>query len=378
MLAKFKKILRVSFIIANIIAVIFYLLACLIPFINAGKSWFIAMMGLLFPLLFFILLGFLIYWMIRRSKWAFLCIATLLLGWKQVSVMFAFHLPKKFEINKAPETIRVLTWNLSSWGETNRSDKSKRNNQKEMIDLIKKTNADVLCFEEYVYYKDSKYQDSIIPALQESGYKYSYFVRTKFIERFYKSTRLITTIIISKYPVADTSHFFYNDEQLVEPLIQADIKINDKTIRIFTTHLESVRFESTDFQALRNLKEPVNASLGPSKLIAYKLRNAYQSRAAQAEVLRKKINESPHPVIVCGDFNDVPNSYTYFTVKGNLQDAFLKKGSGLGRTLRMISPTLRIDYILADKKFEVTQFSKIEVAYSDHYPVVADLALPKN
>lgn len=378
MLAKFKKILRSSFITINIVAIIFYLLACLVPFINSGKSWFIAMLGLLFPLLFFVLLGFLIYWLMRRSKWAFVCALALILGWKQFSVMFAFHLPQKFDVTKSPETIRVLTWNLSGWGETNRSGKGKANHQKEMIEVIKNTNADVLCFEEYVYYKDSKYQDSIIPALKEAGYQYSYFVRTKFIERFYKSTRLITTIIISKYPVTDTAHFFYTDEQLVEPLIQADIKVNDKTVRIFTTHLESVRFEGTDFQALRNLKEPANVSLGPSKLIAYKLRNAYQSRASQAEVTGKRIKESPHPVIICGDFNDVPNSYTYFTVKGNLQDAFLKKGSGLGRTLRMISPTLRIDYILVDKRFDVAQCKVLNVPYSDHNPVVADLTLPKN
>lgn len=378
MLARFKKIIRVAFTIANIITMILYLLACLVPFVDAGRSWFIAMMGLLFPLLFFILLAFLIYRAIRRSKWAFACTLALLFGWKQVLVMFAFHLPQKFEAAKASQTIRVMTWNLSSWGLSNHSGKGKADHQNEMIDLIKKTNADVLCFEEYIYYRNSKYQDSIIPALKESGYQYRYFVRTKFIERFYKSTRLITTIIISKYPITDTSHFFYNDEQLVEPLIQADIKVNDQTIRIFTTHLESVRFESTDFQALRSLKEPINASLGPSKLIAYKLRNAYRSRAAQAEVLNRKIKESPHPVIVCGDFNDVPNSYTYFKVKGSLQDAFLKKGSGFGRTLRMLSPTLRIDYILADKKFKVTQCNVINVPYSDHNPVVADLDLPKN
>ncbi|MEZ5028200.1 MAG: endonuclease/exonuclease/phosphatase family protein [Ferruginibacter sp.] len=87
-----------------------------------------------------------------------------------------------------------------------------------------------------------------------------------------------------------------------------------------------------------------------------------------------KIKQSPYPVIVCGDMNDVPNSYTYFTVKDDLQDAFLKKSGGLGRTFRYISPTLRIDYILADKKFEVENFSKIKVPYSDHYPILADIA----
>jgi len=375
MLLRLKKFFHYAFRGINVVLILLYLLACLVPFINAGRSWFIAMMGLAFPLLFTALLFFLVYWAFRRSKWAITCLVVLLAGWQQVSVMFSFHFPENFKEEKSPVSLRVLTWNLSGWGQSNASDKVKKNNQVEMIDVIRHSNADVLCFEEYIYFQDKKMQDSIIPALRDIGYRYSYFAGTKFYEHIYKTTKLITTIIISKYPIIDTSHLFYTDEQLVEPLIQADIDFNGKPIRIFTTHLESVRFERTDFQALYNLKKPVDASIGSSRLIAYKLRNAYVSRASQAEVLAEKIKESPHPLVVCGDFNDVPNSYTYFTVKGGLQDAFLKKGAGFGRTLRMLSPTLRIDYILADKKFKVTRYHRFDVPYSDHYPILADLEL---
>ncbi|MGF2411655.1 MAG: endonuclease/exonuclease/phosphatase family protein, partial [Ferruginibacter sp.] len=116
-------------------------------------------------------------------------------------------------------------------------------------------------------------------------------------------------------------------------------------------------------------------TLNRARAIILKLKEAYKKRALQAELMHEKIQQSPYPAIVCGDFNDVPTSYTYNTVKGNLQDAFLKKGSGFGRTFRFISPTLRIDNILADIKFEVMQFNKFEVPYSDHYPVIADLKL---
>jgi endonuclease/exonuclease/phosphatase family metal-dependent hydrolase len=373
MLPRIKKFLRISFIGINIIAVIFYLLACLVPFINSGKSWFIAMLGLVFPLLFFVLLIFLIYWLIRKSKWAYVCIAALLLSWKQIGVMFSFHFPKKFEIAKSPATLRVLTWNLSSWGVSNRSDGKKSDYEEEMIEVIKKSNADVLCFQEYLYYKDSKYRDSIIPALQESGYRYSYFAKTRYTYRIYKTTLLTAIAVISKYPITDTAQFFYSDESFAEPIVHTDIKINNQVVRVFNTHLQSVMFENSHYQILDNIKQdPLKASVNESKAIAYRLRNAYVKRAGQAELLQAKIKNSPYPVIVCGDFNDVPNSYSYFTVKGNLQDAFLKKGTGFGKTLRMLSPTLRIDYILADKKFTVQQFNKIEVPYSDHYPVMAD------
>jgi endonuclease/exonuclease/phosphatase family metal-dependent hydrolase len=373
---RIKKIMRFAFISTNIFAVILYLLACLVPVINSGSSWFIAMLGLVFPLLFIIITGFLIYWMIRKSKWALICIITLLLSWKQVFVLFSFHLPEKFKVYKAPDTVRILTWNLSSWGESNRS--KNKNNMSEMIDLIKNINADVLCFQEFLYFKDKMYQDSVITVLKESGYLYGYFAKTNYTKRIYKSTRLTAVAILSKYPITDTAQFYFSEDDFSEPPIYADIKINNQPIRVFTTHLQSVRFENNDFEALHKLKEPYNASVTQSRAMAGKLKYAYKNRGDQAEILKRKINESPYPAIVCGDFNDVPNSYTYFTVKGDLQDAFLKKGSGFGRTFRFISPTLRIDYILADKKFNVTQFNKIEVPYSDHYPIVADLNFSKN
>ncbi len=375
----FKKIARICFIVINITVIVLYLLACLVPFINGGRSWFIAMMGLIFPLLFFILIGLLFYWMMRRSKWAIVFFITLLSGWKQISVMMVFHLPRNFEQVKPAATLRVLTWNLSAWGQSNAADESKSNNQEQMIGLVNKTNADILCFQEYVYYKDKKVLDSILPAFKERGYHYSYFVPTKFNEHHYKTTRLITTIIISKYPIVDTSHLFYTDEQLIEPLISADVNINGQMIRVFSTHLESVRFVRSDANGLRNWKQPISGTFGALRLMAYKLRNAYKARDLQAETLSKKIKESPYPVIVCGDFNDVPNSYTYFTVKGKLQDAFLKKGSGFGKSLAMVPVLpLRIDYIFADKKFDITQCNVIEAPYSDHYPIVADLNLTKD
>jgi endonuclease/exonuclease/phosphatase family metal-dependent hydrolase len=84
---------------------------------------------------------------------------------------------------------------------------------------------------------------------------------------------------------------------------------------------------------------------------------------------------SPHPILFCGDLNDIPNSYTYRTIKGNMQDAFLKKGFGIGRTYSGLSPTLRIDYIFADKNFRIKQFNRIVKNLSDHYMLVADVEL---
>ena len=325
----------------NVFVVVIYLLACLIPFLPAGRFWWIAVMGLVFPLLFFMIAGFLIGWIIARSRWYLLSLVALLLSWKQLPVMAGLNMPASFAIAKSDKTLRVLTWNISTWGETNKSSDGRFTVRPLMIDLISNQKADVLCFQEFRDTKGVYYHDSIIPLLAEEGYRYSYYVPTV----IHGNALKMGVAIISKYPFVDTANFKYGEDDFAEHLIYADILFNQQKIRIFTTHLQSVRFDEQEYAALRKIKQTDEAGLKDSKTIVRKLRDAYKYRGAEADLVKQKIEESPYPVIICGDFNDVPNSYTYFTIKGNLQDAFLKKGMGLGRTFQYLSPTLRIDYI---------------------------------
>ena len=73
----------------------------------------------------------------------------------------------------------------------------------------------------------------------------------------------------------------------------------------------------------------------------------------------------------------MPDSYAYATIRADLQDAFVEKGAGISRTFSGISPTLRIDNIFADKKFTITQFTRVKKLLSDHFPIVADMVAGK-
>jgi endonuclease/exonuclease/phosphatase family metal-dependent hydrolase len=161
-----------------------------------------------------------------------------------------------------------------------------------------------------------------------------------------------------------------------ESLIGVDVKVGRDTVRVFTTHLQSVLFRSKDFHDIEIIKNVDDSILMASRSIAKKLRHAFRLRGNQAEQVRAELDKSPHPALICGDFNDVPNSYTYFTIRAGWQDAFIKKGFGIGRTYVHISPTLRIDYILADPRLPVAQCRKFSLPWSDHNPVIADLQLP--
>ena len=85
-----------------------------------------------------------------------------------------------------------------------------------------------------------------------------------------------------------------------------------------------------------------------------------------------------YPVILLGDFNDTPVSFTLSTLKGSssteLFDAFSKGGEGLGATYVGDVSGLRIDYILYADEFELHSFNTYPVELSDHRPISAVLS----
>lgn len=368
MLEKTRSFFRSVLVLANMGVILLYLSICLVPFINTGKFWFIALPGLAFPLIFFALFCFMILWIILKSKWFWVCLIVMLIGLQQIIAVFSFNVPQQFSATKQPNTLRILHWNVEGWDES--KDKSNDGSYKpQMFELLKKENADILCFEEYADRKNLDDPKSNVSTITKMGYPYYLFAATE-KETVHSQQGVI---IFSKYPIVHSDTFNYGENTNAEHLIFADIQCGEKTFRIFTTHLQSVRFESSDYESLSRLKHAKDPGYHDSRTIVSKLKKGYEHRYEQAQLVKQKIEASPYPVIVTGDFNDVPNSSTYFTIRGRLQDAFLEKGSFIGRTFRYISPTLRIDYILADKSFKVNQFRVIHVRYSDHYPLETDL-----
>ena len=356
------------FILLNIFIIFIYSLVCLVPVIDAGKFWYISLLGLIFPLLFFVLLFFFISLLLFKSRWALLSFFALIFSWQQISAVFKFYPPKSFNAVKATNNLRLLSWNVSSWDELNKAKRGGTSYRALMFEEVRKTNADILCFQEFLESTNPARYEPNIPELQKMGYPYHYYIRTQSVV----DNTEMGIVIFSKYVIINTGSFDFNDHGTAQQVIFTDIKLKDDTIRVITIHLQSVKFGKEEYMSINEIKHSDKEGLKDSKTIISKLKRAYPFRKNQAEMVNKFVSKSPYPVLLSGDFNDVPNSYAYFTVKGNMQDAFLEKGTGIGRTFRFISPTLRIDYIFADKKFDVTQYHRLTVPYSDHYGIMAD------
>lgn len=372
MAGKYKLFARRFFVFLNIITALIFLLACLAPYLNPAKWWYISLLGLGFGFLLLLLLLFVFFWLIVNPRFILLSVISLIIGWKNISVFLAINAPSEFNYTKAPQTLRVVTWNVARFIELRRNNNKGSQTRLKMMDLLKQQNADVLCFQEFFHSTDTALYNNIDYIKKELNYPYYYYSWDGD-----GTLQWFGQAIFSRYPIIDSGIIHFPRPGQPETLINADILYNNDTVRVYTTHLQSVQFKKNDYESIEEIKRRKDSLLENSRNIFYKLRRGIIYRSRQANIVKEISTISPHPYIITGDFNDVPNSYTYFTIRNNMNDAFLKQGFGIGRTFSGISPTLRIDYILATKHFEVLQFNRQLKNYSDHYMLVADLQLKR-
>ncbi|MEP7258698.1 MAG: endonuclease/exonuclease/phosphatase family protein, partial [Flavitalea sp.] len=241
----FRRITKRVFIIITIILAAIFLLACCNSFLHPQEWWFIALLGLTFPFLLLIMAGLLIFWIIFRSKWALLPLAVLAIGYTNIRALVGFNIGKTFNETKRTGAMRIMTWNVTWFDEQTKADKSRVTYRQKMLDFISSQNVDVVCFQEYLEPNSKRRDYNNEQALTKLGYPY-HFIATDYIG--WKGTFQTGIAIFSKYPIADTFHVRYPGPvslKAAESLISADININGKIIRVFTTHLQSVLFQKT-------------------------------------------------------------------------------------------------------------------------------------
>jgi len=230
---------------------------------------------------------------------------------------------------------------------------------------------DILCIQEYSAHFSDTYltEKDLVNIFKKYPYHHVHFQVNTGRSYFGNAT-------FSKYPI--TSKQTVNFESHYNSAIYSDINIKGKTIRIFNCHLESNYITEKDKVLAMRLKDNFDTDnlKGTTMHFSRKLGTAYKIRSKQAEIVSGQIKASPHPVMVVGDFNDLPSSYAYTTIRGDLQDAFVKKGFGLGWTFTDALLRFRIDHILYNPALELKSF-KLDnnVHYSDHFPLTCKMAL---
>jgi endonuclease/exonuclease/phosphatase family metal-dependent hydrolase len=335
----------------NIWLIIFTLLSYITPFVSPDDMSFLIFMGLAYPWFLLFNLIFIMMWALSRMPYWWYSAVCILLGYYYLTSVFGFNFfPKK----PTGISLKIMTYNVGA---------APSNYLTKFNDFIKNENADVICFQEFGgdmnHFKNLK--ESVI-----NLNKYTHFARLA----------ANNTAIFSKYPILQQGFVPFENPNGANGCSFSDIQVNTtKTIRAYSVHLQSNEVSGlADYlseKAEFNRKSTWSKAFTMLKLV----RRTSKKRAKQAEAISKHTASSPYPVILCGDFNDIPVSYTYRTMANNLKDAFRLGGKGFSSTYNGNIPALKIDNILVDKRISVFDCTIGKVRYSDHYPMTSTIGL---
>ena len=363
-----RRIFSHAMLLLNIGAVVWLLLCYAASIKNPGEIRFIALFSLTTPFALAANFFFVFFWLFSSKKWRMLVsLALLVLLHKMVAATFGFHYLTKNEWEKTAGSFRLMSWNTHGMGIYAPSDEGQL--AVGIIDLINRESPDILCLPEFSVKNNPSKNRNLRKIINDNRYR-QYRINT---DHILNDKVVIGTAILTRYPLVGYKVYDLSPEIY---LLECDMQVKaDRIVRVYVLHLQSFGLTDEDKKYIEKVKHN-SEDIKRSKTFLSRFNNAYIRRAEQAEKVADIVSKSPHPTVICGDFNDLPYSYTYTTIKGNLTDAFSKKGTGFGRTYNQIIPTLRIDHVFfSQKHLKLKAFKTVETELSDHNPVVANFEI---
>lgn len=368
-----KKILLFFNILFNVFATLL-LLSVVSKFFNPHSFWFLSVLGLGFLYLFiFVFCIFIIYLIFKKFVVLIYPAISIILSFFILSDMFAVNI--KSHTYKPDKSMKILSYNVKQFGlYAYKKDWSINYSYRDSIlKYIINEKPDICCLQE-IYESTPEFLTFEYIKKQMPEYKI-HILKTK-----QKKNNYWGMAILSKYPIIKTYPPVFNEKNSA---FYVDIALADTVLRVYNLHLASLGLNYKDFELFSNLVEIDSVTFNKyykvknstySNLIR-KIKKSFIKRSEQLNMVLKSIEKSPYPVLVCGDFNDMPNSYTYYNLTQNLQDAFLASGSGFGNTYSGTKTAIfRIDYILYPKCFQAYNFKvRYDKKYSDHYPISCNI-----
>ncbi len=360
-----REIIKRFLFFLNILLGLYTLLVYQLSYSVSVKHWLAGFFMLSMPFVLVANLIFVLIWALRKSYRSLLSLALLCIGFPFLMRTFSWH---NIDSNDTRKGFTVMSYNMM-W-----CDAVKYVHEKDTtnaINLIKKAvdiDADIKCVQE-LYNRDDLPQFRTIKKFRGTHRYYTYVYSTPGNDR---GQGEIGLAIFSKFPIIkkQEKHWSVNHNGL----LSADIVIKKDTIRVINVQLRSM---GVRVQRVIEAKEDKEKAKQEAKTIYHQLRGGFEDRAIQVKELEKWIQESPYPVMVCGDFNELPYGFAYGKVRQYLENGFEKAGRGFGFTYHRKPGFLRIDNQFFDeKRFEIKRFKTFsETPYSDHFPIWGEYVL---
>lgn len=339
------KIVDTVVLVVSVAATIGLLGSYTAPYVDPNVFYPSSLLGLGYH---YLLLGNLVlfgYWLVRWRRMALVSLAVILCGYPFIRTYYGFNSDE--EAGGAAGDVSLMSYNICQM--TLRDSCSREG----IAGYVEAFDGDFVCLQEF--------------PKGESAYA----LFPSYVERW----RHGDAAILSRRPFASRGSVSF-PKGCSASCVYADIVLPKDTVRVYCVHLESYRLGRKEQKIYRELTGGTSDDISQGvKAILGRLVAANKNRAREAAIIKRHMRESPHPVVICGDFNDTPLSYPYHLLHQDLRDSFVEKGRGLGNTYIGEFPSFRIDHILHDAALETVSYLRDTVLYSDHYAIQAKMKL---
>lgn len=345
--------------LATLALVVVLPMVYLVPYVGPAHMWLFPVAALAVPALYVLAAVLACYWIVRwRLVRAGLLLLLLAVGLFKVPLFWKPQLGRVYgEPKYGRSAVKILSYNVRSFYDAEGGSSADR-----VAELIDSLDPDIVCLQEFN------------PRLADLSDRFAA------VSEQYAAARLGLSAETRPPQMILSKHRIVRSGVLLTPesSVWADLAVGDDTVRVFNNHLRSTSIKAADNDYITG-HEYIGDTARETKFrsIAGRLRHNGILRAAQVDSIAEAMRGMPRRrKIVCGDFNDTPMSYVYWTMARGMNDAFAECGEGYSYTYRGFFDMLRIDYVLASPDLEMLSYEVPHLDCSDHYPVAVRFKIP--
>ncbi|PIF05875.1 MAG: hypothetical protein CSA36_04255 [Draconibacterium sp.] len=338
----------------NLLVAISLIISYLSVVIPPDAWWLPSVFGMAFPIIAIVNLFFVVFWLFIQPRRMFLSLVIFFVGFNFHTRYFQFKGQKT-----GKQGVKVLSFNVRHFA--GEGDGTQKENATKIVNFLNTQELDIICLQETRLRRNNIFD---LPGTVR---------KLKSIEHYQyaRSSNTFGLVTMTRFPIVFMGEIRFKDSRNMA--IYSDIILAPDTVRVINVHLQSYQINPNKYAVIESPGIDQEKDLKEVKEIGSKFKKAVQMRASQVRQIRKIVDESPYPVIICGDFNDAPISYAYQKLRGKLRDAFVASGKGFGRTYVGEMPSFRIDNIFYDAKFTSYNFQVHDFRNSDHLPISCTL-----
>ena len=351
------KAIRAILFALNVVLALGLIASTLAGSVAPSTSIWPSLMAFAYPVLALANALMLVVWLLlRRWGTALLPAAAIAARWGMVGLFFQPHISPSMQPRPEEEAcVRLMTYNVHQFKGAGAEPTPSDSNAQAFLALVRQHAPDVLCLQEYAAAKGMSVTDS----LELMGYNHYFGAHTA------ASGSLYGTVVFSRLPITYVKRI--DAEKVLVEVLAA------QHMRICCIHLDSYRFSDADREEIERMrhgevKPTARQTLGKVRKTILSHEHEWQ------QLLLPVVSECTMPLVVAGDFNDIPSSYIYHQLASHLTDAYAGHGAGYGITYNGGWPRYRIDWVMHNQGLSTLRYKRLRTAVSDHYPVVVDLS----